>query len=258
MWKPGIVDHLQDGGISLECLISGKAPMVVIRNFYDENSCQTAVEKIKKYDQARFQDGKLKHIGPFLMAHVTDKKKYFKNAIEVQRTFEEIFYGIENPVRQIHDAVGGMFPGHSVSLARELQNYHSQAIIRIHEKGRSVPIHKDNVRYEGKEYALSNIDHQLSCVLHLQESESGGELVVYSRRWKKADERFRNIDFGYSLDPEESGQPCRAPSLGAGDLVIINPLFYHEVTKITGDIPRITLGMFLGFYSQGCKIVAWA
>lgn len=258
MWRPRIVDHFQDDRVSLGCLISGKTPMVVIRNFYDEKSCQTAVEKIKEHGQVRFQDGKLKHIGPFLMAHVTDKKKYFKDAIKAQRTFEEIFYGIGNPIPQIYDAVGGMFPNHSVSLARELQNYYSQAVIRIHEKGRSVPVHKDNVSHEGKEYALSDIDHQLSCVLHLQESESGGDLVVYSRRWEKADERFRNIDFGYSLDPAESGQSCRAPSLGAGDLVIINPVFYHEVTRITGDTPRITLGMFLGFYSRGCRIVAWA
>ena len=258
MWKPSVVDHSQAEGINLECLISGKTPMVVIRNFYDAKSCQTAVERIKKHDQSRFQDGKLRHIGPFLMAYATDKKKYFNDAMEAQRTFENIFCGIKNPVQQIYEAAGGMFPGHFVSLARELQNYYSQAVIRIHEKGRSIPIHKDNVRHEGKEYALSDIGHQLSCVLHLQESESGGELVMYSRQWKKADERFRNIDFGYSLDLAESNQSCRAPDLGMGDLVIINPVYYHEVTKITGDTPRITLGMFLGFYNRGCRIVAWA
>ena len=258
MWKPWVVDYSQAGWISLEHLISGKIPMVIIRNFYDKKSCQAAVEKIKKHDQARFQNGKLRHIGPFLMAHVTDKKKYFQDAIEAQTALEEIFYGICDPIQLIYETVASIFPGHSVSLARELQNYYSQAVIRIHEKGKSVPVHKDSVGYEGKEYAVSEIDHQLSCVLHLQESESGGELVMYNKRWTKTDERFRNTDFGYSSNLIESSQPYRAPDLETGDLVIINPRYYHKVTKITGDTPRITLGMFLGFYSQGRRIVAWA
>ena len=258
MWKPRIVDHLSADEISLERLISGKTPMVIIRGFYSRESCQTAVERIKNRYQARFQDGELRYIGPFLMAHATDKGRYFKDSIECKRALEEIFCGITNPVSKIYEAVGRMLPGHSVSLARELQHDYSQAVIRIHEKGRSVPVHKDNVKYEGREYAVSSIDRQLSCVLHLQESESGGDLVLYNRSWKKDDERFRNIDFGYSRSLIESSQSCRAPNLEAGDLVIINPIYYHEVTRITGDAPRITLGMFLGFYSRKGKIVAWA
>ena len=258
MWAPRIVDHSNADGLSLECLVSGKAPMIVIRNFYDEKNCQTAAEKIKRRGPSSFQDGKLRHIGPFLMAHVTSKKKYFEGAKEAHRTLGDIFCAMGNPIPRIYETVGGMLPGHSVSLAREFQNDYSPAVIRIHEKGRSVPVHKDNVGYEGKEYALSGIDHQLSCVLHLQESESGGELIVYDRRWKKTDERFRNPDFGYSPGLTESSRSCRAPDIDAGDLVIINPGCYHEVTEITGDTPRITLGMFLGFYSRDCRIVAWA
>ena len=258
MWEPQIVDHLSVEEIILERLISGKDPMVIIRGFYDKKSCQTAVERIKNHDPARFQDGELRHMGPFLMAYPTDKEKYFRDSTEYRVTFDEIFCGITNPVQQVYGAVGCMSPGYSVSLAREFQYDYSQAIIRIHEQGRSVPVHKDNVKYEGKEYAVSSIDHQLSCVLHLQESESGGGLVLYNRPWKKDDERFRNIDFGYSRSLTESSQSCRAPNLEAGDLVIINPIYYHEVTRITGDTPRITLGMFLGIYSRKRRIVAWA
>ena len=257
MWEPQTVDHRSADEMIMGRLISGKIPMIIIRGFYDKKSCQTAAERIKNYDQTLFQDGELKHIGPFLMAHATNKEKYFKHS-ECKIALEEIFCGITNPVLQIYEAVGRMFPGHSVSLAREFQYDYSQAVIRIHEKGRSVPIHKDHVKYEGREYAVSSIDHQLSCVLHLQESESGGDLVVYNRSWKKDDEQFRNIDFGYSRSLTESSQSYRAANIEAGDLVIINPIYYHEVTRITGDAPRITLGMFLGFYSQRRRIVAWA
>ena len=107
------------------------------------------------------------------MSNATNKKKYFEDAKEAQRTFERIFCGIKSPIMQIYESIRNIFPSYSVSLASEFQNDYSPFIIQIHEKGKSVPIHKDNVRYEGKEYALSDIDCQLSCVLHLQESENG-------------------------------------------------------------------------------------
>lgn len=258
MWEPRTVDCSRAGGIGLECLLSGKTPMIIIQNFYEKKRCLDAVEKIKKHDPASFQNGKLRHIGPFLMAHTTDKKKYFEYADKARMTLGSIFHTAGDPVPQIYEAVAGMLPGHSVSLASEFQNNYSPAVIRIHERGTSVPIHKDNVGYEGREYALSGIDYQLSCVLHLQESEGGGELVVYDRPWRKTDERFRNPYFGYLPDLVGSSRSCRAPDIDAGDLIIINPRYYHEVTRITGDTPRITLGMFLGFYSREGRIVAWA
>ncbi|MDH3395097.1 MAG: hypothetical protein OEL52_02965 [Nitrosopumilus sp.] len=81
---------------------------------------------------------------------------------------------------------------------------------------------------------------------------------MYNKQWKKEDERFRNIDFGYSSKVTEPSEFCKISNFKAGDLVIMNPNYYHEVTKITGNTPRITLGMFLGFYKKDCKIVAWA
>lgn len=258
MWEPLVVNRSQLDKISLQFILSDKIPAIVIRNFYDEKSCQTIAGRIKNYDQSNFQNGKLKHIGPFLMSHTTDKKKYFEEAKDAQREFEKIFHGIKNPIIHIYESISSKFPNHSISLAREFKNDYSPTIIRMHEKGKAIPVHKDNVRYEGKEYALSDIDCQLSCILHLQESESGGDLVMYNKQWKKEDERFRNIDFGYSSRLIDSSESCKMSNFNAGDLVVMNPNYYHKVTEITGDTPRFTLGMFLGFYWKDCKIVAWA
>lgn len=258
MWRSRVAGRSDTVGTGLECLLSGEIPMMIFREFYERRMCRKVVERIKKHDPLVFQNGKLAHIGPFLMAHATEKEKYFEAASEARMIFEDIFCAAVNPLPQIYEVVGAMLPGHSVSVAHEFQDDYSPAVIRIHEKGGSVPLHKDNVCYEGKEYALSGIDRQLSCVLHLQESEGGGELVVYDRVWKKADEQFRSPSFGYLPDLVCTSRSCRAPGIGAGDLVIINPRHYHEVTRITGDTPRITLGMFLGFSDRDSKIVAWA
>ena len=258
MWESAKLNPSQAKEVNLKHLLSGKIPATVIPNFYEKKYCQTIASRVEDHSQDNFQDGKLRHIGPFLMSHATTKEKYFEEAKQSQRTFEKIFCGIKNPIIHIYNSIGKMFPSYSVSLAHEFKKDYSPAIIRIHEKGKSIQVHKDNVRYEGKEYALSGIDHQLSCVLHLQESERGGDVVIYNKQWKKEDEQFRNIEFGYSSRLIESTKSCKISNFSAGDLVIMNPNYYHKVTKIDGNTPRITLGMFLGFYRKECKIVAWA
>ena len=265
MWQPLVVDYQQISdeidlhALSDKTIVSPILPPMIIRNFYDKKNCQTIVDRTKNYNKNSFQNEKLLHLGPFLMEHITDKKGYFEAAKDAQKTIGKIFEEIENPIDKIYEFISIFFPAFSVSVATESQNDYSQAIIRMHEKGRSIPIHKDNVRHEGKEYsAVCDVDYQLSCVLHLQESDAGGELIIYDKQWKKEEERFRNIDFGYSSEVVKDTESCKMSGFSAGDLVIINPNYYHEVTKITGNTPRITLGMFLGFHSKESKIVAWA
>ena len=92
----------------------------------------------------------------------------------------------------------------------------------------------------------------------LQESEVGGDVVIYNTQWTREDEKFREINFGYSSDAVSSSESCQISNVKPGDLVIINPTFYHKVTTICGDMPRITLGMFLGLHQKSNQVVAWA
>jgi hypothetical protein len=43
-----------------------------------------------------------------------------------------------------------------------------------------------------------------------------------------------------------------------GDLVILNPNYFHEVTKIQGNSDGVTLGMFFGIQNKSKKIFSWA
>ncbi|MGI9565555.1 MAG: hypothetical protein ACR2LL_00895 [Nitrosopumilus sp.] len=155
MWESTTVNTSQANEVNLEHVLSGKIPATVIHNFYDEKYCQKIANRVKNHSQDNFQNGKLRYIGPFLMSYTTRKKKYFEDAKQSQRTFESIFCGIKNPIIQIYNSIGKMFPDYSISLAHELKNNYSSAIIRIHEKGKHIPVHKDNVRYEGKESVIT-------------------------------------------------------------------------------------------------------
>ncbi|QDI89586.1 hypothetical protein Nisw_08670 [Candidatus Nitrosopumilus sp. SW] len=256
MWKPIIIKNQNISGENFKKLLSGQIPALVIKNFYSKNQCISLVKKIEK-SKTKFDKTQLEHIGPFLMAHTTKKKEYFYKSKEFQKTWDCIFKKVQNPLLRVDAMINNSLPSFSMSLAKQSEGHFSPFVIRIHRKGKSIPIHKDNVQYEGKEYFVSNIDHQLSCVIHLQESELGGDVIIYKNQWKKKDERYRNIDFGYSQNVV-STEFCRLSNINNGDLVIINPNYYHEVTKILGDRSRITLGMFLGIRYHDKQIFAWA
>jgi hypothetical protein len=65
------------------------------------------------------------------------------------------------------------FPNYKISETKENELDYASCNIRRHVKGKSVPLHKDNVKYEGIEYKISKINNQLSCILHLQQTEEG-------------------------------------------------------------------------------------
>jgi hypothetical protein len=258
VWKPLEINTSSINKECMELLFSDETPAVIIRNFYEKKYCKTVVDRIKEQKFENFQNQKLNHIGPFLMSFITKKNQYFDEAKLADKTFNRIFYELPLPSERLYKTMSKTYPQYSISVASESQNRFSPFVIRIHDKGKLIPIHKDHVGYEGKEYGISNIDKQLSCVLHLQESELGGDLIIYQRQWTKKDEKFRKIDFGYSSDLISSSEFYKISNLESGDLVLINPNYYHEVTTIEGETPRVTLGMFLGFYEIENKIVVWA
>ena len=64
--------------------------------------------------------------------------------------------------------------------------------------------------------------------------------------------------FGYTDKVISNYNTCKISNINQGDMVIINPNYFHSVSEITGETPRITLGTFLGFYLNKMKIVSWA
>lgn len=258
MWIPkyGYANEIKR--IDFELLIQGRYPAIIIKNFYKKNQCIEISQKIKTMQKSQFQKDKLEHIGSFLMAHTTKKQEYFEKVKKEKKKRHMIFSEKTDPVRNIFKVFQKLFPEYSVTTAKESENEFSPYIIRIHKKGKSIPIHKDNVKYEGKEYKLSTIDSQLSCILHLQESEIGGELVIYDKNWKIENEEFRKIEFGYHPKIIEKVNFCKISNLNEGDLVIINPNYFHQVTKIEGTSSRISLGMFIGIFKNQQQIVGWA
>ncbi len=255
MWCPLVISSDNISAETFNLLFEGKIPAIIIPKFYSKTECNEIIKQIKLVLP---KDHTSNLLGPFLMSYTTDKKNYFSKSEQIIPIFEKIFSKNENPNKKISNFFKNIFPCHLISIASENDKKYSPYIFRIHKKGHSIPLHKDNVKYEGIEYAVSKISKQFSCVIHLQESEIGGNLVIFKKRWEKKDEKFRNIDFGYSKKISLNSEKCVIERIETGDLVIINPNFYHEVTTIEGDLERITIGMFVGLLDNSKRIVCWA
>ena len=126
---------------------------------------------------------------------------------------------------------------------------YSNAVIRIHQNGDSVHLHRDNSNFEMPEYEVSHFKNQMSAILYLQSPCHGGDLTIYKKFWSKNDERMREPDFGYSSNLVK-GLHHTSISPTTGNMVILNPKFYHQIETVFGNKPRITLGFFFGEFSQ--------
>ena len=197
------------------------------------------------------------HICPFLMNYTTKKEKYFQKAKKANKIFKKIFRNLDNPIYEIKSIISKGYPNYEISKTEENTMYYASCTIRRHGKGEKVQLHKDNVTYEGVEYNVSKIDNQISCILHLQETEKGGQLLVYKKKWEKKFEKFREIEFGYNSSLAKNIE-VNTVEAKIGDLVIINPNYLHEITKIQGNTDRITLGIFFGIQNKSKKIFSWA
>ena len=86
--------------------------------------------------------------------------------------------------------------------------------------------------------------------------QSGGKLKIYDKIWSKDDESQRNPEFGYSFNVIE-GVNYATISPVAGNLVLINPNYYHCIESISGTDERISIGFFFA-ESPDNLIYSWS
>ena len=256
MWNSIIITNNKIQNKDIKKISDGEKSSIIIKNFYEKENCKKIIKKICNTNIKK-DSKKFNHIGPFLMNYTTHKKEYFQNAEKANIIFKKIFSDVENPINKIKLTISKSFPDYEISETKEDKQDYASCTIRRHVNGKSIPLHKDNVRYEGIEYNVSKINNQFSCILHLQETEKGGNLLIYKKQWGKKLEKFREIEFGYNNILKNNLEVDTIKSK-VGDLVILNPNYLHEVTKIQGKTDRVTLGMFFGIQNKSKKIFSWA
>ena len=235
-------------------LVSGKTPALIIPNVLSSSFCISLSRKILKTNLIGFNLGISKKIGTSLSSHIYKKSEYFSNALLSNQTLKNLFSDNVSPIDVMQQTISKISQK-KISSAFENEMIYSIAMIRIHEHGDSVHLHRDNSDFEMSEYGISNLKNQLSAILYLQSPLNGGKLRIYNKMWNKNDEHMRCPEFGYSSDliknvPQKNIFPI------AGNMVIFNPKLYHQVESVIGIKSRISLGFFFGEMSKN-HLCSW-
>jgi len=235
-------------------LVSGKTPALIVPNVLSSSFCISLSRKILKTNLMGVNLGISKKIGTSPSSHIYKKSEYFSNALLSNQTLKNLFSDNVSPIDVMQQTISKISQK-KISSAFENEMIYSIAMIRIHEHGDSVHLHRDNSDFEMSEYGISNLKNQLSAILYLQSPLNGGKLTIYNKMWNKNDEQMRCPEFGYSSDliknvPQKNIFPI------AGNMVIFNPKLYHKVESVIGIKSRISLGFFFGEMSKN-HLCSW-
>ena len=96
----------------------------------------------------------------------------------------------------------------------------------------------------------------LSAILYLQTPHSGGDLTLFDKKWCKDDEYMRDPEFGYQSNIVD-GATKSSISPVVGNMVILNPKFYHKIESVQGTKHRVSIGFFFAEHSSN-NLCAWA
>ena len=235
-------------------LISGIIPAIIIPEIISKSVCENLCSKILA-NQHTSGPGISNKIGTSLSSHIYEKSKYFSNAQKSNQLIQHIFEDTQSPLLTMQKTVTDISQK-QISTAMENAMSYSDAVIRIHQHEDSVHLHRDNSAFEMSEYSVSHFDNQLSAILYLQSPKEGGELTIYQKKWTILDEKMRQPDFGYSTDIVKDIPYISIPPI-PGNMVIINPKFYHQIESIYGTKQRISMSFFFGESSKH-NLCSWA
>ncbi len=240
MWSSQVLSKLS----SYDELITGKTPALIIPRVFSKIECSSICSKILSINASENSS----KFGTSLSSHIYKKSEYFSNAHISNKFLKKLFSENFSPLKLMHENISKIFQK-SVSTAIENDKIYSDAIIRIHTKNDSVHLHRDNSNFEMTAYNVSLLKNQLSAILYLQSPEKGGELTIFNKMWHKKDECMRKPEFGYSSDLIKNVSKSTIAPV-EGNMIILNPKFYHQIESISGTKSRISLGFFFGETSK--------
>ncbi len=243
-------------------LVNGDVSVVVLRDLLPKEVFATNRERIKtqfaRASTTRYINGALTTIGPYLARFLSNPDAYFRESKETNDLFREIGFDLGTRVRERLKEVLGL---RSFEPAREPDGrIYAESIVRIHADGVRNPLHNDNIMRDAADIGIrvAHLKQQLSCVVCLQECDTGGELYHYRKKWHPDDEVYK-IKGGLGYDEEVvRGYACDVFKPQTGDVYLLNPTYYHAIERV-GGADRLTMGFFIGLPGNALdEAVVWS
>ena len=237
----------------LRGLINGDHAVVVLRGLLPAEVFAENKQRILPLRDAaavtQYVNGSLTLIGVFLVRYLSHVDDYFQDARAADEVRASLGFDLTVRVRAKLREVLGL---HRFDVAAEPDGrQYASSNLRICRDTVGTPLHNDNIMRDGASsgLVLSRLRHQLSCVVCLQGCERGGELSIYQKPWRPADEIYKIPNgLGYDMGVV-AGTAAHNFRPETGDIYLLNPTYYHAVEPAYG-VDRITLGFFFGFFDD--------
>lgn len=250
-----IVNASSKNNPTLQDLVSEKYSVIVQRNGLSPNRLKNVIKAIynvqDRIQKKNYLNGTLTTFGPYLAKYLDTLPEYFSTALQS----DELFLEGEDIRKKVRDQICQTFKCNSLIVATEKDGkQYAPATFRIHSDGVSNPLHNDNIMRDAAhtDLILKDLKFQLSCVVCIQECDSGGELKHYKKRWEPEDEIYKiKNGLGYNAEVVKNSLSCKFKPETA-DIYLIDPTHYHEILEVKGK-DRITMGFFIGFYDHDLK-----
>ena len=237
---------------SYDDLITGQIPALIVPKILSKTECSSLCDRITNNQTT---NGNPRRFGTSLSSHIYEKSRYFSNAQRSNDSLKKLFPENISPLTTMRNAISTIFQKQLTTAIENGMSY-SEAVIRIHDNDDSVHLHRDNSNFEMSDYNVSHLKNQLSAILYLQSPEQGGELTIYHKLWNKKDECMREPDFGYSSALIEDVHKTKILPT-EGNMVLLNPKFYHQIESVSGTRSRISIGFFFGELSKN-YLCSWS
>jgi hypothetical protein len=194
-------------------------------------------------------------LGCVLMAAGSDKERYFQSANRFREKLKTLFN--TNFEARVEAVLNKMSRGRKVEVARENdERIYTPATVRFvyPNRGGMVP-HKNNDFLPNSYYdhlkQIAKMVDALSYFIIIDKPESGGDLVLYDLPTEES------MTLTKDLDLEKCPKIYITPDIG--DMIIFHGgNIVHQITDVTGQKVRITIGGFLAMSKDEQKFLYWS
>lgn len=231
-------------------LATGDNAIIVLKNLIPQTDFLRNRERILElFDQAvttTYSNGRMTTIGPYLAKFSKNRAAYFADAAEAAATAADAGIDLARRTRERLAEILGL-ASFEPAVEPDGTRY-ADHNIRIYADDIVTPLHNDNIMRDmaGEVLMLGALTSHYSCVVCVQECDSGGHLELYRKSWDPDDERFKIPDgFGYDTEVVEGVDSLRFKP-ETGDAYLFDPTQYHAIDRVVGR-ERVTMGFFFGF-----------
>lgn len=257
-WKQSTAAELN--AESLAALIRNEIPAIRIENFANADECAAFTDAVynspdlKSYSVAT----PTHYLGLVMYEYRQDggrKQEFFDAVPEAVAAQEKLYAQSFDVPQRFRDMLGAHHPGDIKVPTEPGFGDYCPVVVRIASNG--VHLHADYAPYNSPEWAIGEIEAQITWNLYTQCPSAGGETTVYNSPWVPAEgeDPARGLPSS-SVESDDSVESFTfAPKVG--EVVLFNPRNPHKIAAGSAEGEgRVSIGSFLGL--KDSDLLMWS